>query len=166
MARSHLEVSFASSESSRRRISHTHIQTINARFRSAANSGTLKPRGVFNNRDNQFIRDIKDFYKNLKKRVKAHSDKVDDYESLPDASPDERDQTSDATAHKEDQTVAHGGSIDPSNEVCDLFAPTSLTKTTRSLTMLLTLNRTTSVRRPANTSMASCRETLPPLSPS
>ncbi|KAF4926119.1 hypothetical protein CGCVW01_v003130 [Colletotrichum viniferum] len=97
-------------------MARSHLETINARFRSAANSGTLKPRGVFNNRDNQFIRDIKDFYKNLKKRVKAHSDKVDDYESLPDDSPDERDQTSDATAHKEDRTVARGGSIDPSNE--------------------------------------------------
>ncbi|KAI8316950.1 hypothetical protein K4K59_012453 [Colletotrichum sp. SAR11_240] len=94
----------------------SHLETINARFRSAANSGTLKPRGVFNNRDNQFIRDIKDFYKNLKKRVKAHSDKVDGYESPPDDSPDEQDQISDATAGKEDQTVARGGSIDPSNE--------------------------------------------------
>ncbi|KAJ0367088.1 hypothetical protein COL26b_011443 [Colletotrichum chrysophilum] len=94
----------------------SHLETINARFRSAANSGTLKPRGVFNNRDNQFIRDIKDFYKNLKKRVKAHSDKVDDYESPPDDSPDEQDQKSDATADKEDQTVVRGCSIDPGNK--------------------------------------------------
>ncbi|KAI8180418.1 hypothetical protein KHU50_002921 [Colletotrichum sp. SAR 10_65] len=97
-------------------MARSHLETINARFRSAANSGTLKPRGVFNNRDNQFIRDIKDFYKNLKKRVKAHSDKVDGYESPPDDSPDEQDQRSDATADKEDQAVARGGSIDPRNE--------------------------------------------------
>ncbi|KAF4825157.1 hypothetical protein CGCSCA5_v000639 [Colletotrichum siamense] len=97
-------------------MARSHLETINARFRSATNSGTLKPRGVFNNRDNQFIRDIKDFYKNLKKRVKAHSDKVDGYEAPPDDSPDEQDQASDATADKEDQTVARGGSIDPSNE--------------------------------------------------
>ncbi|KAF4827847.1 hypothetical protein CGCTS75_v007751 [Colletotrichum tropicale] len=97
-------------------MARSHLETINARFRSAANSGTLKPRGVFNNRDNQFIRDIKDFYKNLKKRVKAHSDKVDGYESSPDDSPDEQNQASDATADKEDQTVVRSCSIDPSNE--------------------------------------------------
>ncbi|CAI0652278.1 unnamed protein product [Colletotrichum noveboracense] len=97
-------------------MARSHLETINARFRSAANSGTLKPRGVFNNRDNQFIRDIKDFYKNLKKRVKAHSDKVDDYESPPDDSPDDQDQISDATADKDDQTIIRHSSIDPSHE--------------------------------------------------
>ncbi|EQB59474.1 hypothetical protein CGLO_00118 [Colletotrichum gloeosporioides Cg-14] len=98
-------------------MARSHLENINARFRSAANSGTLKPRGVFNNRDNQFIRDIKDFYKNLKKRVKAHSDKVDDgYESPVDDSPDEEDQISGAIADKEDQSIIRDGPIDPSHE--------------------------------------------------
>ncbi|KAJ3958246.1 hypothetical protein N0V92_005173 [Colletotrichum tropicale] len=97
-------------------MARSHLETINARFRSAANSGTLKPRGVFNNRDNQFIRDIKDFYKNLKKRVKAHSGKVDGCESPVDDSPDEQDPTSETTVDKEDQTVVRDSSIDPSHE--------------------------------------------------
>ncbi|KAF3808662.1 Glutathione S-transferase [Colletotrichum gloeosporioides] len=66
--------------------------------------------------DNKFIRDIKDFYKNLKKRVKAHSDKAYGYESPVDDSPDEQDPISDTTVDKEDQTVVCGGFIDPSNE--------------------------------------------------
>ncbi|KAK2741261.1 hypothetical protein CKAH01_18530 [Colletotrichum kahawae] len=95
-------------------MARSHLETINARYRSAANSGTLKPRGVFNAKDNQFIKEIKGFYKKLKKRVKAHSDKVDGRESPVGDSPDEQDQISEGTADKEDETVIRDGFIDPS----------------------------------------------------
>lgn len=166
MVRSHLEVSFANSQSFSQRVPHTCTQTINARYRSAANSGTLKPRGVFNAKDNQFIKEIQGFYKKLKKRVKAHSDKVDGRESPVGDSPDEQDQISEATADKEDETVIRDGFIDPSHEVCDSLAPTSLTKTARPLKIVLTMSRTISARRLASTSMTSWREALPTLSPS